>query len=57
MAQQLRTLFATIALAKLFQKIGGHELIARNRREDTKRVQVGQYYGPTVTNTFCHHNL
>ena len=39
-------------MKKLFQKIGGHELIARNRREDTERIQVGQFYGPTVKNTF-----
>ena len=36
----------------MFQKFGGHELIARKRREDTERIQVGQFYGPTVKNTF-----
>ena len=36
----------------MFQKIGSHKLIARNRREDTERIQVGQFYGPTVKNTF-----
>ena len=53
MAQQLQTLFATITFKKFVSKIGGHELIARNRREDTKRVQAGQFYGPTVKNTFA----
>ena len=37
----------------MVQKIGGHELIARNRRENPKRIQVGQFYGPTVKNTFA----
>ena len=36
----------------MFQKFGGHELIARKRREDTERIEVGQLYGPTVKNTF-----
>ena len=36
----------------MFQKIGGHELIARNRREDTERIQVNQFYCPTNKNTF-----
>ena len=37
----------------MFQKFGGHELIARNRREVPKRIQVGQFYDPTVKNTFA----
>ena len=36
----------------MFQKIGGHELIARNRREDPEKIQFGRFYGPTVKNTF-----
>ena len=38
-------------MKKLFQKIGGLEL-ARNRREDTKRIKVNQFYGSTNKNTF-----
>ena len=35
----------------MFQKIGSQELIARKRREDTERIQVNQFYGPTNKNT------
>ena len=44
MAQQLKTLLPPSSLKKLFQKIGGHELIARKRREDPKRIQVGEFF-------------
>ena len=37
----------------LFIYVSNDRLIARNRREDPKRIQVGQFYGPTFKNTFA----
>ena len=37
----------------LFIYVSNELLIARYRREDPKRIQVGQFYGPTVKNTFA----
>ena len=41
----------------MFQKIGGHELIARNRREDPKRIQVGHCMAQQLRTLLPLHSL